>query len=471
MRSWDIRIKKEIIMNDKKIGEECGVFAVYDPEGDAARSAYYGLYALQHRGQESCGIAVNKDRVITHYKDMGLVNDVFNEEVLEKLQGNMAVGHVRYSTTGESMRENAQPLVLRYIKGNIAIAHNGNLVNKDELADELSVGGAIFQTTTDTEMIAYTIAKERLNSSSVEEAIDKTIDHLKGAFSLIVMSSQKLIAARDPWGFRPLCMGRKGKAIVFASETCALDSIGAEFERDLLPGEIVVVKNGEIRSIKTHVGQKPHTMCIFEYLYFARPDSVMEGQSAHDSRMLAGKYLAREYPTDADVVIGVPDSGISAAMGFAKESGIPYGIGFVKNKYIGRTFIQPSQSMRENAVRIKLNVLKSTVEGKRVVIVDDSIVRGTTSKRIVSLLRKSGAKEVHVRSSAPPFKFPCYFGTDVPSKDQLVACRYDMEGIRNLIGADSIGFLSVDALKKIIPNANCGYCDGCFSGKYPLDIK
>lgn len=458
-------------MNDKKIGEECGVFAVYDPEGDAARSAYYGLYALQHRGQESCGIAVNKDRVITHYKDMGLVNDVFNEEVLEKLQGNMAVGHVRYSTTGESMRENAQPLVLRYIKGNIAIAHNGNLVNKDELADELSVGGAIFQTTTDTEMIAYTIAKERLNSSSVEEAIDKTIDHLKGAFSLIVMSSQKLIAARDPWGFRPLCMGRKGKAIVFASETCALDSIGAEFERDLLPGEIVVVKNGEIRSIKTHVGQKPHTMCIFEYLYFARPDSVMEGQSAHDSRMLAGKYLAREYPTDADVVIGVPDSGISAAMGFAKESGIPYGIGFVKNKYIGRTFIQPSQSMRENAVRIKLNVLKSTVEGKRVVIVDDSIVRGTTSKRIVSLLRKSGAKEVHVRSSAPPFKFPCYFGTDVPSKDQLVACRYDMEGIRNLIGADSIGFLSVDALKKIIPNANCGYCDGCFSGKYPLDIK
>lgn len=458
-------------MNDKKIGEECGVFAVYDPEGDAAGSAYYGLYALQHRGQESCGIAVNKDRVITHYKDMGLVNDVFNEEILEKLQGNMAVGHVRYSTTGESMRENAQPLVLRYIKGNIAIAHNGNLVNKDELADELSVGGAIFQTTTDTEMIAYTIAKERLNSSSVEEAIDKTIDHLKGAFSLIVMSPQKLIAARDPWGFRPLCMGRKGKAIVFASETCALDSIGAEFERDLLPGEIVVVKNGEIRSIKTHVGQKPHTMCIFEYLYFARPDSVMEGQSAHDSRMLAGKYLAREYPADADVVIGVPDSGISAAMGFAKESGIPYGIGFVKNKYIGRTFIQPSQSMRENAVRIKLNVLKSTVEGKRVVMVDDSIVRGTTSKRIVSLLRKSGAKEVHVRSSAPPFKFPCYFGTDVPSKDQLVACRYDMEGIRNLIGADSIGFLSVDALKKIIPNANCGYCDGCFSGKYPLDIK
>ncbi len=457
-------------MNDKKIGEECGVFAVYDPEGDAARSVYYGLYALQHRGQESCGIAVNNNRDITHYKDMGLVNDVFNGEILDKLKGTMAVGHVRYSTTGESMRENAQPLVLRYIKGNIAIAHNGNLVNKDELADELSVSGAIFQTTTDTEMIAYTIAKECLKAASVEEAIDKTIDHLKGAFSLIVMSPQKLIAARDPWGFRPLCMGRKGDAVVFASETCALDAVGAEFERDLLPGEIVVVKDGEIRSIKTHVGQKPHTMCIFEYLYFARPDSVIEGQSAHDSRMLAGKYLAREYPADADVVIGVPDSGISAAMGFAKESGIPYGIGFVKNKYIGRTFIQPSQSMRENSVRIKLNVLKSTVEGKRVVMVDDSIVRGTTSKRIVSLLRKCGAKEVHVRSSAPPFMWPCYFGTDVPSRDQLVACNYDLEGIRRLIGADSLGFLSVDALSEIIPNARCGYCDGCFSGKYPVEI-
>lgn len=458
-------------MTEKKIGEECGVFAIYDPEGDAARSTYYGLYALQHRGQESCGIAVNNNRDISYYKDMGLVNDVFNEDILSKLKGTMAVGHVRYSTTGESMRENAQPLVLRYVKGNIAIAHNGNLVNKDKLAKELSVTGAIFQTTSDTEMIAYTIAKERLRSGSVEEAIDKTINHLVGAFSLIVMSPQKLIAARDPWGFRPLCMGRKGSAVVFASETCALDSIGAEFERNLLPGEIVVVKDGTVTSIKSHINKQPHTMCIFEYLYFARPDSVIEGQSAHDSRMLAGKYLAQEYPAEADVVIGVPDSGLSAAMGFAQESGIPYGIGFVKNKYIGRTFIQPSQSMRENAVRIKLNVLKSTVEGKRVVMVDDSIVRGTTSKRIVSLLRKCGAKEVHVRSSAPPFMWPCYFGTDVPSREQLVACNYSMEGIRELIGADSIGFLSVDSLKKIIPDADCGYCDGCFSGKYPVNVE
>jgi amidophosphoribosyltransferase len=458
-------------MTDKRIGEECGVFAIYDPNGDVARSTYYGLYALQHRGQESCGIAVNNNRDISHYKDMGLVNDVFNEDILNKLEGTMAVGHVRYSTTGESMRENAQPLVLRYVKGNIALVHNGNLVNKEKLANELSVTGAIFQTTTDTEMIAYTIAKERLKSKSVEEAVEKTIDHLVGAFSLIVMSPQKLIAVRDPWGFRPLCMGRKGDAIVFASETCALDSIGAEFERDLLPGEIVVVQDGKIKTIDTHVNKKPHTMCIFEYLYFARPDSVIEGQSAHDSRMLAGKYLAQEYPADADVVIGVPDSGLSAAMGYAQESGIPYGIGFVKNKYIGRTFIQPSQSMRENAVRIKLNVLKSTVEGKRVVMVDDSIVRGTTSKRIVNLLRKCGAKEVHVRSSAPPFMWPCYFGTDVPSRDQLVACNYSMEGIRELIGADSLGFLSVDSLKKIIPDANCGYCDGCFSGKYPVDVE
>ena len=452
------------------MGEECGVFAIYDPDGDCARTTYYGLYALQHRGQESCGIAVNNNRDITHYKDMGLVNDVFNDEILTKLDGKMAVGHVRYSTTGESMRENAQPLVLRYVKGNIAIAHNGNLVNKDELAQELSVTGAIFQTTTDTEMIAYTIAKERLNSKSVEEAVEKTINHLVGAFSLIVMSPQKLIAARDPWGFRPLCMGKKGNAIVFASETCALDSVGAEFVRDIEPGEIVVVQDGKISTIRTHVGKQPHTMCIFEYLYFARPDSIIEGQSAHDSRMLAGKYLAQEFPVEADVVIGVPDSGLSAAMGYAKESGIPYDIGFVKNKYIGRTFIQPSQAMRENSVRIKLNVLKSTVEGKRVVMVDDSIVRGTTSKRIVSLLRHFGATEVHVRSSAPPFMFPCYFGTDVPSKDQLVACNYTMDGIKELIGADSIGFLSVNSLEKIIPNANCQFCDGCFSGKYPVDV-
>ncbi len=457
-------------MMDNRIGEECGVFAIYDPEGDCARSTYYGLYALQHRGQESCGIAVNNDRNITYYKDMGLVNEVFNGDIIDKLGGTMAIGHVRYSTTGESLRENAQPLVLRYVKGNIAIAHNGNLVNKSELEEYLSKAGAIFQTTSDTEMIAYTIARHRLRYGSVEEAVEKTICHLAGAFSLVVMSPQKLIACRDPWGFRPLCMGRKGKAIVFASETCALDTIGAEYERDLKPGEIVVVKNGEIKTIDRFVNTKPHTQCIFEYLYFARPDSIIDGQSTNDSRMLAGRILAREFPADADVVIGVPDSGISAAMGYALESGIPYGVGFIKNKYIGRSFIQPTQSMRENAVRIKLNVLKGTVEGKRIVMVDDSIVRGTTSKRIVSLLRKFGAKEVHVRSSAPPFRCPCYFGTDVPSKDQLIATNRTIEQMCERIGADSLAFLPVEHLKDIIPDAKCGYCDGCFSGKYPIDV-
>lgn len=454
---------------DNRIGEECGVFAIYDPDGDCARSAYYGLYALQHRGQESCGIAVNNNRDITYYKDMGLVNEVFNNDIIEKLGGTMAIGHVRYSTTGESLRENAQPLVLRYVKGNIAIAHNGNLINKPELEEYLSRNGAIFQTTSDTEMIAYTIARHRLKCGSVEEAVEKTVRHLVGAFSLVVMSPQKLIACRDPWGFRPLCMGRKGNAIIFASETCALDTLGAEFVRDLKPGEIVVIKNGEMRSIDTYVNTKPHTQCIFEYLYFARPDSIIDGQATNESRELAGKILAREYPVDADVVIGVPDSGLCAAMGYAKESGIPYGIGFVKNKYIGRSFIQPTQAMRENAVRIKLNVLKSTVEGKRVIMVDDSIVRGTTSKRIVNLLRRFGATEVHVRSSAPPFKHPCYFGTDVPSSDQLIATNRTIDEMCKMIGADSLAFLPVEKLKEIIPDAACGYCDGCFTGKYPVE--
>lgn len=453
-----------------KLGEECGVFGIYDPKGAVANSTYYGLYALQHRGQESCGIAVNHDRCITHYKDMGLVNEVFTEEILAKLQGTMAIGHVRYSTTGESLRENAQPLVLRYVKGNLALAHNGNLVNSRALWQELSRTGAIFQTTTDTEAIAYRIAKERLQAGSIERAVEAAIKHLQGAFSLLVMSAQKLIAARDPWGFRPLCMGRKGEAIIFASESCALDSIGAEFVRDLEPGEIVVVKDGNIETIDTYMHQHKSSMCIFEYLYFARPDSVLEGQMAHDSRKLAGALLAKQQPVQADVVIGVPDSGVSAAIGYSEQSGIPYGIGFVKNKYIGRTFIQPSQSMRENAVKIKLNVLKSTVEGKRVVMVDDSIVRGTTCKRIVKLLRKAGAKEVHVRSSAPPFKWPCYFGTDVPSQEHLIACKYSLEEIRTFIGADSLAFLHTEDLASIIPNATCGFCDGCFTGHYPIEI-
>lgn len=458
-------------MEDRRIGEECGVFGIYDPNGGCAASTYYGLFALQHRGQESCGIAVNENREISYFKGMGLVNDVFERETLEQLKGNMAIGHVRYSTKEENLRENAQPLVLRYVKGTLALANNGNLMNKAVLEEELSRNGAIFQTTTDTEMIAYMIAKKRLESASIEEAVEKTVSCLEGAFAFLVMSPQKLIACRDPWGIKPLCIGKKDKQIVFASETAALDTVGAEYVRDLEPGEIVVVQNGDMKTIKTHTKKYPHTICIFEYLYFARPDSIMDNQSVHDSRMLAGKYLAQEYPADADVVIGVPDSGLSAAMGYAQESGIPYGQGFIKNKYIGRSFIEPTQEMRENAVRIKLNVLRSTVEGKRVVMVDDSIVRGTTSKRIVSLLRKFGAKEVHVRSSAPPFLYPCYFGTDVPSKEQLIATGRTLDEMCELIGADSLGFLSIDSLKKIIPDADCGYCEGCFTGKYPIDVN
>ncbi len=457
-------------MNDK-LGEECGVFAIYDPAGDVARSTYYALYALQHRGQESCGIAVNNNLEISQHKDTGLVNEVFTEDILEQLKGTMAVGHVRYAPNDESQRESSQPLVMRYVKGNLALAHNGSLVNNKALQQELYQTGAIFQTFTDIEAIAHLIARARLDAGSIERAVEQTMGKLKGAFSLIVMSSRKLIAARDPWGFRPLSMGRKGDAIVFASETCAFDSIGADFVRDIKPGEIVVVEDGQIRTIDTYVNTQKCGFCIFEYLYFARPDSMIEGQMAHDARKLAGKYLWEEDPIDADVVIGVPDSGVSAALGYSEASGIPYGIGFIKNKYIGRTFIQPQQSMRENSVRIKLNVLKSTVEGKRVVMVDDSIVRGTTSKRIVNLLRRAGAKEVHVCSAAPAFKWPCYFGTDVPSKDQLIACNYTVDEIREQINADSVKFLSIEALKKIAPNAHFeSFCDGCFTGKYPVDV-
>ncbi len=455
----------------EKLGEECGVFAIYDPDGDVARSTYYGLYALQHRGQESCGIAVCKDKDISRYKGMGLVNEVFNDDIINKLEGTMAVGHVRYPSGDEKkLIENAQPIVIRYVKGNLALACNGSLVNSKKLMDELTKEGAIFQTSTDIEAIAYTIAKNRVEAGSIEKAIEKSMETLMGAYSLVVMSAQKIIACRDPWGFRPLCIGRKGNAIVIASETCALDSIGATLERELKPGEIIVVKDGEVTSIETHINSKNTSLCIFEYLYFARPDSEIEKMVVHDSRKLAGAELAKECPVEADVVIGVPDSGISAAMGYAEESKIPYGLGFIKNKYIGRTFIQPSQSMRENSVRIKLNVLKSTVEGKRVIMVDDSIVRGTTSKRIVSLLRKAGATEVHVRSSAPPFLWPCYFGTDVPSRDQLVMVGRTEDEVCKMIGADSLGFLSVEALSKIAPKAKCGYCDGCFTGKYPINI-
>ncbi len=449
------------------IHEECGVFGIYDPAGDCARTAYYGLYALQHRGQEACGIAAINDRELSFYKDVGLVGEVFSQRTLEELGGTMAVGHVRYSTAGGTRRENAQPLTLKYVKGTLALAHNGNLPHADEVRTQFEYQGAIFQTTGDSELIAYAIAQARLRCPSVEEAVCRALEGLQGAWSLIVMSPRKLVAARDPWGFRPLCMGKRGEAVVFASESCALDAVGAKFERDLEPGEIVVVEDGAVRTVQRLAGAKGH-LCIFEYIYFARPDSVICGQSVHQARRRAGRFLAAEHPVEADVVIGVPDSGLDAAMGYAEASGIPYGVGLVKNRYIGRTFITPGQQSREQAVRIKLGPLRSCVAGKRVVMIDDSIVRGTTSRQIVSLLREAGAKEVHLRSSAPPFISPCWFGTDIPSKEELIACRYSIEEIRRQIGADSLGFLSLDALHQIAPDADCGFCDGCFTGDYPV---
>ena len=452
-----------------ELHEECGVFGVYDPAGDCARTAYYGLYALQHRGQEACGIAAINDRELSYHKDAGLVGEVFHEAVLDRLNGTMAVGHVRYSTTGGTRRENAQPLTLRYVKGTLALAHNGNLPHADQLRAQFEYQGAIFQTTSDSELIAYAIAQARLRCPSVEEAVRRALAGLRGAWSLIVMSPRKLVAARDPWGFRPLCMGRRGEVVVFASESCALDAVGARFERELGPGEIVAVEDGRVRTVQPPSAGGGH-LCIFEYIYFARPDSTICGQSVHQARLRAGRFLAQEHPAEADVVIGVPDSGLDAALGYAEESGIPYGVGLVKNRYIGRTFITPGQGRREQAVRIKLGALRSCVEGKRVVMVDDSIVRGTTSRQIVSLLREAGAAEVHLRSSAPPFIAPCYFGTDIPDKEELIACRCSAEEIRARTGADSLGFLSLDALKRIAPDAACGFCDGCFTGKYPMSL-
>ena len=454
--------------------EECGVFGVFGAERqNVASTTYYGLFALQHRGQESCGIVVNDDGVFNYYKDSGLVNDVFTPEILENLGlGNMAVGHVRYGTTGASDRLNSQPIVINHHKGRMALAHNGNLVNSYELRQELELAGSIFHTTSDTEVISYIITKERIATDSIESAVNKTMDKIKGAYSLVIMSPAKLIAVRDPHGFRPLCYGvTSDGTYIVASETCALDSVSAKYVRDIEPGEILIFENDGIRSIKDHCNTAPRKLCIFEYIYFARPDSVVDGVSVHEARMKAGACLAMEHPVQADVVIGVPDSGISAAMGYAKQSGIPYGTGFIKNKYIGRTFIAPGQKTREDKVRIKLNVLAETVRGKRVVLVDDSIVRGTTITRIVSLLREAGATEVHVRSSAPPFTNPCYYGTDIDSRENLIACKYELSEIAGVVGADSVGYLSVDHLYMLIGSMpGEGYCDSCFSGNYPTEV-
>ena len=455
--------------------EECGVFGIYAPQTcDVAAATYYGLYALQHRGQESAGIVVGDDGLFRSYKNVGLVNDVFTPETLQELgEGSMAVGHVRYGTTGTDGRLNAQPIVVNHIKGRMALAHNGNLTNFAELREQLELTGSIFHTTSDTEVISYLITKERLSAPSIEEAISRAMERLQGAYSLVIMSPSKLIAVRDESGFRPLCYGeRDDGSWVVASESCALDAVGARFVRDIEPGEILVFDRDGPRSLTGHCGRRRKSMCVFEYIYFARPDSVIDGCSVHAARLRAGAYLALEHPVQADIVIGVPDSGLDAAIGFARQSGIPYGIGFIKNKYIGRTFISPGQKSREDKVRIKLNPIGEVVRGKRVVLIDDSIVRGTTSARIVKLLREAGATEVHMRVSAPAFIAPCYYGTDIDSKQMLIACNHSLQEIERIIGVDSLGYLSVENVRKIAVGAGCtGFCTACFDEQYPTPVS
>ncbi|MGI6012390.1 MAG: amidophosphoribosyltransferase [Ruminococcus sp.] len=459
--------------DDEQIKEACGVFGIFNPHGeDAAPSVYYGLSALQHRGQESCGIAVfdtggPRGNMNVH-RGMGLVSEVFREDTIQNLKGNLGIGHVRYSTTGAANLTNAQPLVLNYAKGTLALAHNGNLINTHRLRAELEQTGAIFQTTTDSEVIAYHIARDRVRTKTVEEAILKTAAKIQGAYGLVIASPRKLIGVRDPLGLKPLCLGRRKDSYILASESCALNAVSAEFIRDIQPGEIITISRDGIVS-NFDLCQKKNAHCIFEYIYFARLDSTIDGISVYDARLKAGAALAKVYPADADLVVGVPDSGITAAQGFAAESGIPFGIAFYKNSYVGRTFIKPTQKERESSVRLKLSVLKNAVKGKNIVLIDDSIVRGTTIANLIRLLKHAGARKVHVRISSPPFLYPCYFGTDVPSNQQLIASSHSVEEIRQLIGADSLGYLRVEDLTDMVNGLPL--CQACFDNQYPMDIS
>ena len=453
------------------IHEECGVFGVYSrTTEDVASLVYYGLYALQHRGQEGCGIVVNEDGVFTSHKGLGLVSEVFTQEEMQKFpHGEIAVGHVRYGTTGGNNLSNCQPIQVNHLKGKLAVAHNGNLSNALPLRQQLELSGAIFHSTSDTETIAYMITRERISAPSIEEAVSGAMEKLDGAYSLVLMSATKLIAVRDPHGFRPLCFGQMADGTyVVASESCALQAVGAEFVRDVLPGEILTIDRSGVHSDQHHCSTAPKKLCIFEHIYFARPDSVIEGISVHDARRRAGIILAKAHPVDADIVIGVPDSGLDAALGYSQESGIPYGMGLIKNKYIGRTFISPGQDHRVDQVKIKLSPVESVVSGKRVILIDDSIVRGTTSARIVTLLKNAGAKQIHMRISAPPFRHPCYYGTDIDSQDHLIACHHSVEEIAGSIGVYSLGYLPLENLRDLC--GSDGYCSACFSGRYPTSI-
>ncbi len=457
-----------------KLREECGVAGIYssDPAKDVARSVYYCLYALQHRGQESAGIATT-DGLQTHFhKEMGLVPEVFDEDILKQLKGYIGVGHVRYSTTGDSKVANAQPLVVRYRGGSITLAHNGNLVNAAELRHRLEEDGVVFQTTIDSEVIVNLIA--RFSSEGIVGAMERAMDLIRGAYTLIVMTEDCLIGVRDPFGLRPLCIGRTEDGYVLASESCALDIIGARFIRDAEPGEIIVIDKAGLRAKQARVKHAQagnrRASCIFEYIYFARPDSIIDGTSVYEARKNAGRILAEEHPVDADLVIAVPDTSIPAAVGYAEASGIPFGEGLIKNRYVGRTFIQPEQELRETAVRLKLNPLKHNISGKRIVMIDDSIVRGTTSRQIVNSLKMAGAKEVHLRISSPPVTHSCYFGIDTPDREQLIGARKTPEQIAEAIGADSLGYLSVDCLVRSVGKPAEQLCLACFTGDYPMDV-
>lgn len=461
----------ESLLSDK-LGEECGVFGISVAPGDdfdPATETYLALYALQHRGQESCGIATSENGMIHVVKKSGLIPDVFSDRTLRSLKGNMAIGHVRYSSASESSAINAQPISVTHINGSMSISCNSALVNGAQLRREAEMRGGIFQTTNDAEVISYMLVKERLESLAMEQAVKNVMSYMHGAYSMVILSGKKLIAARDPNGFRPLCMGTLGSSVVFSSESCALDTLGAKFVRDVNPGEIIVVEAGEITSTLQYPTSKT-SLCVFEFVYFARPDSIIDGISVEYTRQNFGRYLARGDDVEADVVIGVPDSGLSAALGYSQESGIPYTVGFVKNRYVGRTFIQPNQTQREKSVAIKLNALSAAVKGKRVVMVDDSIVRGTTCAHIVSLLREAGAKEVHMRVSSPPFLYGCNFGTDIPNQEVLAAHNRTVEEIAEKIGVDSLRYLKLEDIADATRGLKCGYCDACFTGNNPVPI-
>jgi amidophosphoribosyltransferase len=456
----------EILMARDKMEEECGVFGIYSKDrSEVAQITYYGLYALQHRGQESAGISVSNFGEIVTYKGMGLTADVFTSKTLENLVGNAAIGHVRYSTTGASKLENAQPLESRYKLGQIAVAHNGNLTNAKIIRELLEDGGSTFNTTIDSEVIIKMIARKA--NGNVEDAIRSTVGAIKGAYALVILAGNKLVGVRDPYGIRPLCLGiNENGDYILASESCAIDAVGGTLIRDILPGEMVIIDENGVKSIKYSENNKK-APCSFEHIYFARPDSIIDGLNVYESRVEAGRLLAKQMKVEADVVIGVPDSGVPAAIGFAEASGIPYAIGLVKNKYIGRTFIKPTQALREQAVMVKLNPLKVNLEGKRVVIIDDSLVRGTTSKILIEIIRKAGAKEVHFRSASPAVKHSCYFGIDTAHREELIASRLSVEEIRKEINADTLDYLTMENMLKSLKG--CNYCVGCFNGEYPVD--